>query len=90
VAPRKRRHDARVRRSGVTVAAGILQRDGLIEYNRGHVSILDHAGLKKRSCECYAITRRDFDRLLGTLDNGAEARTKSRTATNVGSSLKSN
>jgi CRP-like cAMP-binding protein len=79
-----------VRRSGVTVAAGILQRAGLIEYHRGHVKILDHAGLKKRSCECYAITKRDFDRLLGTLENGAGERTKSGTAANLGSSLRSN
>ena len=55
-----------VRRSGVTVAAGALQRAGLIRYHRGNVTILDGAGLAKRSCECYEITKRRFDRLLGT------------------------
>ncbi|HEV2562661.1 MAG TPA: Crp/Fnr family transcriptional regulator [Rhizomicrobium sp.] len=54
-----------VRRAGVTVAAQSLQRAGLIEYSRGHVAILDRAGLRKRSCECYEITKKEFDRLLG-------------------------
>jgi hypothetical protein len=71
-----------VRRSGVSVAAGMLQ--------RGHVTILDHAGLQNRSCDCYAITKRDFDHLLGTLEKDGDKRTKSETATTLGSSLKSN
>jgi CRP-like cAMP-binding protein len=54
-----------VRRSGVTVAAGALQRHGLIHYIRGNVSILDHTGLQEQSCECYGISKREFDRLLG-------------------------
>jgi CRP-like cAMP-binding protein len=54
-----------VRRPGVTEAAGALQRDGLIRYNRGHVTILDREGLEARSCECYAVTKAEFDRLLG-------------------------
>jgi CRP-like cAMP-binding protein len=54
-----------VTRTGVTIAAGALQRAGLIHYTRGHVIIFDHAGLQKRSCECYAVTKREFDRLLG-------------------------
>ena len=53
-------------RPGVTIAAGALQRAGLIRYKRGHVTILDLAGLKKRSCECYEISKREFDRLLGS------------------------
>jgi hypothetical protein len=52
-------------RSGVTIAAGALQRAGLIRYKRGHVTILDVAGLKQRSCECYEISKKEFDRLLG-------------------------
>jgi CRP-like cAMP-binding protein len=55
-----------VRRSGVTEAASALQRAELIRYKRGHVTILDIAGLKKRSCECYEISKREYDRLLGT------------------------
>jgi CRP-like cAMP-binding protein len=54
-----------VQRPGVTLAAGELQRAGLIRYTRGRVTILDHAGLLKRSCECYAVSKREFDRLLG-------------------------
>lgn len=54
-----------VQRTGVTVAAGALQRAGLIRYSRGNVAILDRAGLIKRSCECYGVSKREFDRLLG-------------------------
>ncbi len=54
-----------VRRAGVTVAAGALQRAGLIRYSRGRVTILDHRALVKQSCECYGISKREFDRLLG-------------------------
>ncbi len=54
-----------VQRPGVSIAAGALQRAGLITYTRGNVSILDGAGLKKRSCECYGVSKREFDRLLG-------------------------
>lgn len=53
-----------VQRPGVSIAAGGLQRAGLITYKRGNVTILDGAGLKKRSCECYGISKREFDRLL--------------------------
>jgi CRP-like cAMP-binding protein len=56
-----------VRRAGVTEAAGALQRDGLIRYRQGHVTILDREGLEARSCECYAVTKAEFDRLLGPL-----------------------
>ena len=52
-------------RPGVTIAAGALQRAGLIRYKRGHVTILDRPGLEQRSCECYEISKREFDRLLG-------------------------
>jgi CRP-like cAMP-binding protein len=54
-----------VHRSGVSAAAGALQKKGLIRYRRGIVTILDRAGLKRRSCECYGISQREFDRLLG-------------------------
>ncbi len=54
-----------VRRAGVTVAANALKRAGLIEYTRGHVTILDRAGLQKKSCECYGVTKGEFDRLFG-------------------------
>ena len=54
-----------VQRPGVSIAAGALQRAGLITYTRGNVTILDHQELKRRSCECYAVSKREFDRLLG-------------------------
>ena len=54
-----------VQRPGVTLAAGELQRAGMIRYTRGNVTILDHSALMKRSCECYAVSKKEFDRLLG-------------------------
>ena len=69
-----------VQRPGVTLAAGELQRAGLIQYTRGNVTILDRAELIKRSCECYAVSKREFDRLLGravmngTGQNGGRSR----------------
>lgn len=53
-----------VRREGVTEAAGNVQKAGLISYNRGHIKLLDRAGLEARTCECYAVVRKEFDRLL--------------------------
>ncbi len=55
-----------VQRTGVSAAAGSLQRLGLIRYRRGIVTILDRRGLRRRSCECYGVSKREFDRLLGT------------------------
>jgi CRP-like cAMP-binding protein len=54
-----------VQRTGVSAAAGALQRAGLIRYRRGIITILDRSGLKRNACECYGISRREFDRLLG-------------------------
>ena len=54
-----------VQRTGVTAAAGALQRLGLIRYQRGNVTILDRRSLERRSCECYGVSKREFDRLLG-------------------------
>lgn len=53
-----------VRREGVTEAAGNLQKSGLIKYSRGRITVLDRAGLEARVCECYAVVRREFERLL--------------------------
>lgn len=53
-----------VRREGVTEAAGNVQKAGLISYNRGHICVLDRAGLEARTCECYAVVKKEFDRLL--------------------------
>jgi CRP-like cAMP-binding protein len=53
-----------VRREGVTEAAFKLQAAGLIRYARGHISVLDRQGLEQRSCECYAVVKKEYDRLL--------------------------
>jgi CRP-like cAMP-binding protein len=53
-----------VRREGVTEAAGNLQSAGLIKYSRGHITVLDRGGLEGRTCECYAVVKKEFDRLL--------------------------
>ncbi|NTV10137.1 MAG: Crp/Fnr family transcriptional regulator [Zoogloea sp.] len=53
-----------VRREGVTEAAGNVQRAGLIEYHRGHIIVLDRAGLEARACERYAVVKKECDRLL--------------------------
>jgi CRP-like cAMP-binding protein len=53
-----------VRREGVTEAAGNLQAAGLIKYTRGRIRVLDRAGLEKRVCECYAVVKKEYDRLL--------------------------
>ena len=57
-------HAVGVRREGVTEAAGNLQADGLIHYQRGHITVLDRARLEARVCECYAVVKREYDRLL--------------------------
>jgi len=56
-----------VRREGVTEAAGKLQAAGLIEYSRGRITVVDRAGLEARVCECYAVVKREYDRLLPAL-----------------------
>ena len=56
-----------VRREGVTEAAGRLQRDGIINYSRGRIAVLDREKLEKRSCECYQVVKLEFDRLLPAL-----------------------
>jgi CRP-like cAMP-binding protein len=53
-----------VRREGVTEGALKLQHAGLIRYARGHITVLDRKGLEKRSCECYAVVKKEYDRLL--------------------------
>jgi Mn-dependent DtxR family transcriptional regulator len=53
-----------VRREGVTEAAGKLQAARLIHYKRGRITVVDRAGLEARSCECYQVVKREYDRLL--------------------------
>ncbi|MDF1762172.1 MAG: Crp/Fnr family transcriptional regulator [Oleibacter sp.] len=53
-----------VRREGVTEAAGKLQKLGVIDYHRGHITVLDRPQLEALSCECYAVVRAETDRLL--------------------------
>jgi hypothetical protein len=58
-----------VRRTGITQAARNLQKAGLIEYRRGHINVTDRAKLEAHACECYAVVRRETDRLLSRLDH---------------------
>ncbi len=53
-----------VRREGVTEGAQRLQKLGLIQYARGHIKVLDRPGLEARTCECYAVVKQEYDRLL--------------------------
>jgi CRP-like cAMP-binding protein len=53
-----------VRREGVTEAAQHLQKAGIIQYRRGHIRVLDRVKMEKRVCECYAVVKKEFDRLL--------------------------
>ena len=54
-----------VRRSGVTVAANLLQNAGAIAYSRGNISILNQARLEANACECYRLVKQEYQRLLG-------------------------
>ena len=58
-----------VRREGITKAAGDLQKAGCIHYRRGHITVLDRSRLESRACECYAVIRNEFDRLLCDVRN---------------------
>lgn len=60
-----------VRREGVTEAAGKLQKAGVIEYSRGHIEVLDRDNLESLCCECYAVVKKETDRLLAD-GQGAE------------------
>lgn len=53
-----------VRREGITETAGNLQREGLISYRRGHITVLDRTGLESHACECYGVVKKEFHRLL--------------------------
>jgi CRP-like cAMP-binding protein len=59
-----------VRREGVTEAAGKLQRAGLIRYSRGRITVTDRPGLEKEACECYAVVKKEVDRLLSDIPRG--------------------
>jgi CRP-like cAMP-binding protein len=53
-----------VRREGITETAGNLQRAGLISYRRGHITVINRAGLETHTCECYSVVKKEFHRLL--------------------------
>ena len=56
-----------VRREGVTEAAGTLQRAGVIRYSRGRITVLNRQRLEREVCECYAVVKKEFDRLLSDI-----------------------
>ena len=62
-----------VRREGVTEAAGKLQNHGFISYRRGHITVLDRAGLEGNVCECYAVVKKEFTRLLSDVRQRQDA-----------------
>jgi CRP-like cAMP-binding protein len=59
-----------VRREGVTEAAGKLRDAGIIDYSRGHIKVLDRGRLERNVCECYAVVKKEFDRLLSEIPPG--------------------
>jgi len=73
-----------VQRTGVSAAAGALQSAGLIRYRRGVVTILNRSGLRQRACECYEISRQEFDRLLGDTPLSPRTDKKHRLVSQVG------
>jgi len=58
-----------VRREGITETAGNLQRAGMISYRRGHITVLNRAGLETHTCECYKVVKKEFHRLLSDAGN---------------------
>ena len=58
-----------VRREGITETAGNLQRAGMISYRRGHITVLNRAGLETHTCECYKVVKKEFYRLLSDAGN---------------------
>jgi hypothetical protein len=57
-----------VRRASVSEVAATLQKEGLIRYNRGKITIRDRLGLEATACECYRVVKEEFERLLRRLD----------------------
>jgi len=66
-------HMLGVRRESVTEAAGNLQRLGLVHNSRGHITVVDRGGLEARSCECYRVVKREYERLLPDVTTDAAA-----------------
>jgi len=62
-----------VRREGITEAAGKLQQAGFIRYRRGHIEVLQRTGLELRTCECYAVVKKELDRLLSDVQYRQES-----------------
>jgi len=59
-----------VRREGITAAGGGLQEAGFIRYRRGEIAVIERPGLESLSCECYAVVKRELDRLLSDIPPG--------------------
>ena len=63
-------HMLGVRREGITEAARRLQSAGLISSVRGHIQVLDRAGLERKVCECYGVVKHEYDRLVSNIPDG--------------------
>ncbi len=72
-----------VRREGVTESAGKLQHMGLINYTRGRITVLDRPGLEARVCECYAVVKKEYDRLLPSKGVGSMASAQAKAAKGI-------
>lgn len=73
-----------VRRTSVSLAMNTLQKTGIVQYRRGRVTILNRKALQDRACECYEVSKHEFDRLLGDTVNAPRTDRRHRRVSEIG------